>query len=140
MDGTLCDVSPIRHLLHLSEKGKNFHLFHMASVDCQPIPEVVQGVRDAQMAGRVVLVVTARDRRYRHVTAFWLALWGIHSDRLFMRHFGDMRSDAEIKKDILTSIQRRWKVVRAWDDNPSIWALWEAEGIPVEKIPGWIEL
>lgn len=136
MDGTLCDVVPIRHLLHGPE-GRNFHKFHLASIDCLPIPEVVLGVQDAQAAGRDILVVTARSTLYRNVTAFWLAMWEIHSDRLFMRREGDYRPDVAVKADILDSIESRWDPKRAWDDNPSIWGLWESRNILVEKVPGW---
>lgn len=138
MDGTLCDVLPIRHLLYGPE-GRNFHRFHLASVDCLPNEDVVFGLRDAQKAGRDILVVTARSTLYRHVTAFWLAMWSIHSDRLFMRREGDYRPDVVVKADILDSIEARWKVVRAWDDNPNIWGLWESRNIPVEKVPGWTD-
>jgi hypothetical protein len=82
-------------------------------------------------------VVTARTTKYRNVTAFWLAMWDIHSDRLFMRRHGDHRPDVAVKADILDSIQTRWDVKRAWDDNPNVWELWESRGIPTEKVPGW---
>jgi hypothetical protein len=136
MDGTLCNVTPIRHLLS-GPGGRNFHKFHMASIDCLPNEDVVFGLWDAQKAGRDILVVTARSTPYRNVTAFWLAMWGIHSDRLFMRPQGDMRPDVAVKNDILTSILARWDVKRAWEDNPNIWGLWESRGIPVTRVPGW---
>jgi len=135
MDGTLCDVRPIRHLLRTT--GRH-HAFHMASIDCKPNPEVVEGVRAAQAAGRDILVVTARTTRYRHVTAFWLAMWDVHSDRLFMRRHGDYRPDVAVKADILASILTRWDVKRAWDDNPNVWDLWESYGIPTVRVPGWV--
>lgn len=140
LDGTLCNVSSIRHHVRGGPQNgyrKNFDAFHRESVNCPPIPEVVEGVRRAQELGRDILVVTARSTRFRAHTAFWLAMHGIHSDRLFMRRAGDTRVDVAVKADILASISPRWNVLRAWDDNPSIIALWEHHGIPVRLVPGW---
>lgn len=140
MDGTLADVSSIRYLVRGGPQSgyrKNFHAFHAESVNCPPIPEVVEGVRKAQELGRDILVVTARSTRFRNHTAFWLAMHGIHSDRLFMRREGDHRIDVSVKADIWASISPRWDVRRAWDDNPNVIGLWESHGIPVRLVPGW---
>lgn len=138
MDGTLIDIRGIRHLVEVDEGGKkNFHAFHMASVNCPPHDWVVEGARRAQEAGRAVLVLTARSTLYRHPTAWSLALHNVPSDRLFMRRFGDFRPDYEVKKDIAASIMRRWKIVRAWDDNPNVIALWQELDIPCVEVPGW---
>lgn len=140
VDGTLCNVQAIRHFVRGGKDNgyrKDFNAFHQESVNCPANPQVVEGVKAAVAAGRQVLVVTARSTRYRNHTAFWLALNGIHSDRLFMRREGDFRVDVSVKDDIYRSISARWNIVRAWDDNPSIIGLWEGYGIPVEKVPGW---
>lgn len=135
VDGTLCNVLPIRH--YVTGPKKNFHKFHRESVNCLPNQAVVEDARAAHAAGRAVLVVTARSTLYRHHTAFWLAMHEIPSDRMFMRREGDWRADASIKDDIYQRIALRWKVVRAHDDNPSIVRLWEGYGIPVRVVPGW---
>lgn len=135
MDGTLCDVSSIRHLVQ--GKVKNFHAFHMESASCPPNLEVVQKAHDAKQAGRAVLIVTARTVEYRNVTAVWLALHGVPSDALYMRRSGDFRKDFLVKKDILSVIRKTWNPVHAYDDNPAVVQLWESEGIPATVIPGW---
>lgn len=135
MDGTLCDVRSIRHYVLGPER--NFHKFHRESVNCPPNPEVVEDARAAHAAGRAVLVVTARSTLFRPHTAFWLALHEVPSDRLFMRRHGDQRADVLVKLDIATSIMRRWKIVKAHDDNPSVIDLWERLHLPVKKVPGW---
>ncbi|GAB3655312.1 phosphatase domain-containing protein [Streptomyces sparsus] len=134
MDGTLCDVRGIRHLI---DGPGGFHAFHSASVDCPPHEHVVRAAREAGAAGLAVLVVTARTVRYRPHTAMWLALHGVPSDAMWMRAAGDARPDFEVKRDILRRIRSRFHPVHAWDDNPNVVRLWRREGIPVTVVPGW---
>ncbi len=135
MDGTLADVSGLRH--HVMKRPKDFDTFHSLSVDCPPIPQAVDLAHEAHAAGRVVIIVTARRHMWRHHTAWFLAMHGIPSDVLIMRRNDDHRSDVDVKRDILAQIRTRWTPVLAVDDNPSIVQLWSDEGIPTVVIPGW---
>ncbi|MFG3259776.1 hypothetical protein [Streptomyces sp. NPDC048172] len=134
MDGTLCDVRGIRHLL---DGPGGFHAFHRASVDCPPHQHVVEAAREAHAAGLAVLVVTARTVRFRPHTAMWLALHRVPSDAMWMRADRDGRPDYEVKRDILARIRERYHPVHAWDDNPNVLALWAREGIPATVVAGW---
>ncbi|WP_326690534.1 MULTISPECIES: hypothetical protein [unclassified Streptomyces] len=134
VDGTLCDVREIRHLL---DGPGGFHAFHTASVDCPPHQHVIDAAHTAHQNGLAVLVVTARSVRYRPHTAMWLALHGVPSDAMWMRATGDGRPDYEVKRDILARIRRRFRPVHAWDDNPHVLELWTEEGIPTTVVPGW---
>ena len=116
---------------------KDFQRFHAESVNVSANGWVVDLARDFDARGVDVVVVTARRAMWRNQTAMWLALNGVPSVALCMRHSKDGRSDVEVKRDILTSIRRSWTVVGAVDDNPKICALWESEGIPVTVVPGW---
>jgi hypothetical protein len=135
MDGTLADVSGIRHFVR--GPVKDFDSFHGESVNVPPHLDVVALARDAHADGLAVLIVTARKHRWRHHTAWFLAMHGVPSDALFMRHDSDNRPDVAVKRDILTRIRRSWKPVHAVDDNPAVVGLWVAEGIPVTVVPGW---
>jgi len=135
-DGTLVDVTGIRHLL---DGPGRFDAFHRESVNCPPNQWVIDEVRAQHAAGRAVLVVTARQARYRNLTAFWLAMHGVPSDAMWMRATNDGRPDRVVKAEILVRIRTRWRPVLAFDDNPNVVALWEAEGIPVTIVPGWPE-
>jgi FMN phosphatase YigB (HAD superfamily) len=133
VDGTLCDVRGIRHLI--GEKG--FDAFHRASASCPPHPGVVEVVRAADAAGLAVLVVTGRVERWRRLTSMWLALHEVPSDVLEMRRDLDYRMDYVIKREILARLRSRYRIVHAWDDNPAILRLWAEEGIPATVVPGW---
>ncbi|MER6616311.1 hypothetical protein [Streptomyces xantholiticus] len=134
VDGTLCDVASIRHLI----KGPGgFTAFHRASIDCPPHEDVVQAARDARARGRAVLIMTGRDRRWERLTSMWLAMHDVPSDGLWMRGRGDYRPDYVIKRELLRAVRRQYNIRRAWDDNPNVIRLWEEEGILVEVVPGW---
>jgi hypothetical protein len=93
--------------------------------------------RVVKAADRDVVVVTARRERWRHQTAWFLAMNDIPSDALFMRGDKDDRPDFEVKRDILAAIRCTWDVRMAVDDNPAVIALWQSEGIDTITIPGW---
>lgn len=142
MDGTLADVRGIRH--HVvppvpKPKGwfKDFDSFHAESVNAPVNHSVANHARVAHILGHAVVIVTARRAMYRHQTAWFLAMHDIPSDALYMRGNKDGRPDYEVKKDILASIKTRYNVIHAVDDNPSVIALWEENGIPTTIVEGW---
>lgn len=142
MDGTLADVSSIRHHLTKFDSTsrrviKHFDKFHSESVNVPPHSHVVNAAQVAHMLGNAVLVVTARKHMWRNHTAWWLAMHGIHSDMLMMRGNDDNRKDYEVKKDMLNTIRQAYNVIHAWDDNPSIIKLWTEERIPCTIVDGW---
>lgn len=140
VDGTLCDVSGIRHYVVGVEKGKeNYDAFHRSSLFCPPHAHVVEAVRQAKRGGLGVLIVTARRARYRRLTLDWLTKHDIPCDAFHIRNDTDDRPDVEVKRDILERIRRDWTVVHAWDDNPAVLELWQREGIPYTEVPGWGE-
>ena len=71
LDGTLCDVSEILHLVEGEER--DFHAFHAASADCASVEAVVEAVRAAKATGRGILIVTGREFIWRDLTLDWLA-------------------------------------------------------------------
>lgn len=136
VDGTLCDVSSVRHFV--ASRPKNFDAFHAGSIDCPPHADVARAARAATAEGLAVLVVTARKLMWRYHTILWLAEQRIPYDELYMRDDRDGRRDVEVKTDILRDIERDgYRPVAAWDDNPSIVALWRSRGIDVHVVPGW---
>ena len=144
MDGTLADVSSIRHHLTKYDETKrtvvkHFHRFHAESVSVPPHDHVVNSAQMAHMLGHAVLVVTARKHMWRHHTAWWLALHNVPSDMLMMRGNEDNRKDYEVKKDMLDTLRKAYDIIHAWDDNINIIRLWQENGIPTTIVPGWEE-
>lgn len=138
VDGTLCDVSSVRHLV--VQRPKDFHGFHTAAANCPPHGFVLDEVARHHRAGRAILVVTARMYRWEESTRGWL-------DRHmpvpylgpFMRGDGDVRRDVEVKRDIhrILTVDHGYRIVHCIDDNPAIVALWRELEIPTTVVPGW---
>jgi len=139
MDGTLANVSSIRHYVTRPRNEKDFDSFHRASLFVPPNHEVAMIVDQCHATGMTVFVVTARRSMWERPTRDWLHKHGIPYDALCMRGNQDHRRDVEVKKDILTRIRKTHTPVIAIDDNPSVLALWEAEHIKTIRIPGWEE-
>lgn len=138
VDGTLCDVRPVRHHVRPTQgKKRNFHAFHMDSLYCPPNHEVVEMMKQVQAAGLKAVVVTAREARYERVTEKWMEAVGITPDDFYMRPLGDHRPDYEVKKDILAKMSKHYNVVHAVDDNPQVLRLWKEEGITTTIVPGF---
>jgi len=134
-DGTLVDTSSIVH--HVTRRPKNYDAFHYASLFCPGIDWVLEEVDYHRSAGNMILVVTAREERWRELTQNWLDDHGVPVHEMFMRPTGDFRSDVIIKSEILDRIKTRYEIHHAYDDNPSIIGLWKARGVPHTVVPGW---
>jgi len=137
VDGTLANVEAYRH--YVMNGNSDFHSFHSESINAPSHPEVVDMVYNAMDEGHDILIVTARNAKWRNHTAMWLAMWNIPSDALFMRGDDDQRKDYLVKEDILAKIQKTWTVGHAVDDHPHVIRLWEENGIPTTIIAGWVD-
>lgn len=140
VDGTLCDVSSIRHLVtgeNRKRKG-SFHDFHVQSEHCPPNRMAVDYVARKFDSGHTILVVSGRQERYRalthryvtrHMPRKWEGLW--------MRPDKDGRPDTLVKKDIYDRLSQKWSIRSAIDDRPEVVALWRSLGLEVVVVPGW---
>lgn len=137
VDGTLCDVSSIRHLIMSKSKHRNFDHFHRASVFCPAHEHVLAALHQALADGHHALVVTARKDTWLDLTVNWLGHVGATFTEIHARRHDDDRPDRIVKQEILHLIQQTYDVVHAWDDNPAVIQLWLDEGIPVTVVPGW---
>jgi hypothetical protein len=133
LDGTLCDVSDILHLVE--GEGRDFHAFHAASADCPSVEAVVEAVHAAKDTGRGILIVTGREFIWRDLTLDWLARHGIPYDELVMRIVGDYRTDDVVKAEMLDDLEERgWTITEAWEDRDDIADLWASRGITVHRV------
>ena len=136
VDGTLCDVTSVRH--HVLDKPKNFDRFHAESAGCPPHQTAVDWCIDLHRRGNTILVVTGRMEKWHDVTHTWLQQHlPVPFEGPFMRADGDLRKDVEVKREIHRYLTATYDIRAAIDDNPAIIALWEEPGIPVTIVPGW---
>jgi len=136
-DGTLVDTADIVHMV--LAKPKKYDQFHHASVFSPPHGWVVEEVRGHYLQGIAVIIVTARKDRWWELTSNWLEAHEVPYDELHMRKDDDHRPDRIIKEEILFELRERFTIIGAYDDNPSVVALWEEHGISVTVVPGWSE-
>jgi hypothetical protein len=140
-DCTLADMVPFfglfpaPHLMAVRDLPA-WDAYHDATAQAAPIDWVLALARIEARSGHVV-VVTARDERWRAVTEAWLAAHPIPHTELLMRAAGDQRHDAVVKADILTDLRTRFDVRLAVDDRPSVVDFWRASGVPTVHVPGW---
>lgn len=138
MDGTLCDVSSIRHFV--AQRPKDFRAFHDAAFDCPPHAEALEYACAHHEAGRVVAIVTSRKYHWEKPTRDWLDRHlSVPYVGPFMRGDDDNRRDVEVKRDIYAILtgDYGYRIVGALDDNPAIVALWRELGIATTVVPGW---
>lgn len=128
MDGTLCDVTSIRH--YVTGERKNFAAFHEASRFCPTRPEVERIVRAAHRQGIAVVIVTARDARFERATTDFLVRNDIPFDALFMRPWGDQRRVTVVKEEIFHAITAAGsRPIMAIDDREDVAAVWRWHGV-----------
>lgn len=134
LDNTLADVSYLAS--YVLGHNTDYERFHQLAVDADPIDWVVWEVK-RWSPSNVILVVTARQEKYRPPTEEWLLRHEIPYDELWMRKTGDERQDYDVKSDILLQIGMKYDVKMAYDDRPETVKLWLERGIPTMVIPGW---
>lgn len=137
VDGTLCDVRPVRH--HVMNKPKDFHAFHEAALECPPNPEVIDYCKQQHAEGHKIVVWTARKEQWRKGTFEWLTRnVPCHFEGPVMREDKDNRPDTEVKRQMFGWLSRTYDIVGAIDDNPRIIDLLENElGVPTQVVEGW---
>jgi len=135
MDGTLCDVSSIEHLVDRSLSAqRNFYEFHSQSIDCPANPEVLAAVLTSEAAGHAVVIVSAREERWSLLTALWLKEHGVNYADMYLRANGDSRPDSEVKRDIAARLLKKYDVLLALDDREELMPVWNDAGIPVRLV------
>lgn len=139
MDGTLVDVSSVRHhVVRTDGKEKDFDAFHAESVHCPPHQMAIEFCEQAHAEGLVVVVFTARMYKWFDVCQQWLQReMTVPYDGPFMRPNGDRREDRGVKLDMYRYYSRMYDFRRAIDDNPKIVPLWEKLGLPTTVVPSW---
>jgi hypothetical protein len=139
VDGTLVDVSRIRHYVLKPRGHKDFTAFHAASSYADPMPGVVELVQALHAHGFAVLILTSRKEQWRYRTKVWLRKHNVPFEALGMRADLDTRRDDDVKRELFIRARRLgFDPVLAIDDNPIVTALWRSLDIPTVVVPGWV--
>jgi phosphoglycolate phosphatase-like HAD superfamily hydrolase len=146
IDGTLCDVSSVRHHVVGKAKGeKDFDAFHNEAEFCPAHPMAVEYMRETVRLGMTNVIVTARMETHLDTTKRFVDRVALFEDGtpipydgpLHARAEGDFRSDVVVKLEMLRYLRRHYEVVGAVDDNPAIVELYTNAGLEVVVVPGF---
>jgi hypothetical protein len=138
VDGTIADVSSIRHYLLDDPRRRDFASFHAASSYVPAHADVVRVARGLDAAGITNIVLTSRRERWRYRTRVYLRRAGVPFYALGMRGEHDDRRDDDVKRDLHAQVLAMgFQPVIAVDDNPIVVQLWRSLDIPTVVVPGW---
>lgn len=128
IDGTLASCEHRRHFV--SGKAKNWKEFNARMGDDTPIEQTIWLNDLVSRFDYPVFITTGRADDMRKVTESWLTHHRVQYDRMFMRHAGDYRQDAIVKREILDQIRalgyEPWLI---FDDRPCVVDMWRKEGL-----------
>ena len=127
LDGTLAHMGDRRG-------PYDFTKYHLDEVD----EALWNTVRNAQVRGFWVLILTGRDAAYRKECEDWLVRMGLAWDHLIMRPEGDTRNDAVVKSDLWDEhIDGKFNVLMHYDDRRRVVNGLRRKGIKVAQVaPG----
>src|SRR5947207_2296468 len=104
IDGTLADVS--RRVHHLNKKPKDWDAFFKGIPQDKAIQSMVRLCNILYEAGLQILLCSGRSEQYRPETVEWLTRQQVKYHELLLRRDHDRRSDAAVKREILSGIDR----------------------------------
>ena len=139
IDGVLLDSSfIIKDIYDKGLKGdEKWDYFYSKcnSEDVKVFNDIENYVKLMVTQGVLPIFSTARNERNREDTEKKLKAEHIPFFKLYMRKEGDYRPSAEVKKEHLTDIQRRFNIVLFIDDDITNVKMAEGLGITSIKIP-----
>lgn len=135
--GTFADVRTVQHFL----ADNDFEGFYKASLGCPPIEMTVLGARHSHEAGYVNILFTGMTENHKEGLQGWLDRHAVPIDIIAMRPLLDRRKDFVVKREMyLQAMGDGYQILRAWDDSPACLDLWRHQGIPVVRVPGYVEV
>ena len=126
IDGTLADVSERIH--HVRNKPKNWKAFFQGMAQDKAIHSMVRLCNILYGSGIQIVLCSGRKEEYREQTIQWLAQQGVNYHDLFLRKDNDRRSDTEVKRELLASLDKS-KILFVVEDRSRVVEMWRSEGL-----------
>lgn len=127
VDGTLANCDHRRHFV--TGEARNWDAFYEASVDDPPNKAIVFLANACIAQGIPVILCTGRPAKYRGITDKSMRDFGVDYHELYMRHDGDHRDDATVKREMLSLIRIVFDPILAVDDRDRVVKMWREEGL-----------
>lgn len=123
LDGTLARMT-----------NRSPYEWHRVGED-EPVPHVVELVRDLASAGTSIVFMSGRDGSCRDATQEWLDTHVGVPGPLFMRAPGDSRSDSIVKRELFDAhVRDVYRVRFVLDDRNAVVHMWRSMGVPVFQV------
>jgi len=138
VDGTIADCQHRVKYARGEEKdwGKFFSLVHLDV----PITENIEKLKEYVQDNKRVILLSARSEVCREQTEKWMIDNDIPFFHLIMRRTGDHREDVDVKRGILNKyFADRTKILKVYDDRPSVIRMWRDEGLDVVDVGSGVE-
>ena len=126
IDGTLADVSERIH--HVSKKPKNWTAFFAGMAQDKAIHSMVRLCNILHASGIQVILCSGRSEEHRQQTITWLAQQEVNYHDLLLRKDKDRRSDTEVKRELLASLDKS-KILFVVEDRSRVVEMWRSEGL-----------
>ncbi len=81
-----------------------------------------------------LILVTAREARWRELTENWLKIHDIPWHDIIMRKDLDYRADSIVKQEMCEDLTSKYSIRLAIDDRDDILAIWAGSEIPTIKV------
>lgn len=139
IDGTIADLT---HRLHyVTGETKDWDKFFSEVIFDTVRGDIWEQVRlDAEKHDAEVIFVSGRSDSTRSDTEAWLkSEIGVKDFKLLMRQSWDRREDTVVKQEIYDKYLSRMRVVRVYDDRPSVIRMWRSIGLEVVDVGKGVE-
>lgn len=130
IDGTIANNDHRQHLLKKFKDWDNF--FAQLHLD-EPIPVVIERIKDLKRDGKEIVFLTGRPERYRSSTKEWLSKYFNFKFKLEMRKDKDFRKKIDAKKDSLLEIGKE-NIFKIFENDYQLIELWNSMGLDVEDV------
>ena len=126
IDGTLADVSERIH--HVRKKPKNWNAFFQGMAQDKAIHSMVRLCNILYASGIYIILCSGRSEEHREQTAEWLARQGVNYHDLRLRKDKDRRSDTDVKREILATLDKG-RILFVVEDRSRVVEMWRSEGL-----------
>ena len=126
IDGTLADVSERIH--HVKKKPKNWNAFFQGMAQDKAIHSMVRLCNILYASGIQIILCSGRNEEHRQQTIEWLAEHNVNYHDLLLRKNNDRRSDTEIKRELLGTLDKS-KILFVVEDRSRVVEMWRSEGL-----------
>ena len=131
LEGTLSDHSARVHHLY-NKQYSSYNAGFLAD------PVNINFVKILASFDSKIILCTAKEQRYNDDVTEWLRKHNLLNliDGAYYRENMDQRSSVEVKKDMLVRLEKKYNIIRAFDDREDICKMFRNNGVPATLVGG----